>query len=121
MLKYMAPLNDHLMRLEDKKLYDFRINSAFPVQAVTYKNTALHKYIYTYNNQFHMEVLMLHDDDGVPELLHTFTLNPVDYIPLVSEMKKELSGLPQVITITKKTPIKSDPTKFHNYEVEVEY
>lgn len=117
----MAPLNDHMMRLDDKKLYDFRINNAYPVETVTYKSLTLHKYIYTYNNDFHMEVLMQHDDSGVPELLYCFTLDPIDYIPLVSEMKKELSGLPIVINITKHNPIKTDPTKFHNYQLEVEY
>ena len=68
-----------------------------------------------------MEVFLRHNSDNIPDLLHTFTLDPVDYIPLISEMRKDITGVPVNINITKVTPTKKSPTKFHNYILEVEY
>lgn len=110
------------MTLEDDKLYKFQFNNTFPVTQVTYKNEVLHRYIYSYNsNAFHMEVFLRHNAQNVPDLLHTFTLDPIDYIPLISEMKKDITGTPKYINLTKTTPTKKSPTKFHNYVLEVEY
>ena len=112
------------MTLEDDKLYKFQLNNIFPVTQVTYKNQVLHRYIYTYKNgtlNFHMEVFLRHNPQNVPDLLHTFTLDPVDYIPLISEMRKDIAGTPLVINLTKTTPTKKSPTKFHSYALEVEY
>lgn len=117
----MAPLNNFKMVLEDDKIYKFQINTHFPVTQVNYKNQVLYRYIYTYNNSFHMEVFLRHDDNNVPNLIHTFTLDPVDYIPLISELLKEITGVPASINLTKITPTKNSPTKFHNYVLQVEY
>jgi hypothetical protein len=113
----MPPLNNFIFKLQDNIQYEFELDNYYPATSVIYKGIPLFRYIYTHrNNNFHMEVFMHHGIDNKVDMLHTFILDPIDFIPLISECKKELLGKPNKIIITK-----WNPKLYHTYNLEFLY
>lgn len=99
----MPSLNTAVFHLANEFTYVFVHDTSFPVLQVNYKGETLHRYIYTLpQNGFHMEVFIRHSADNTPDLIHTFTLDPIGLTPLVAEVKEPAAGIPTKVTITKK-------------------
>lgn len=101
--------------LVNNKTYTFVIDNSVPVVS---KGDSKFEYVYSCDcgsDVMNMQVLMVHNASGVPELLDTLTLAGIDYIPFVCKLARSVKEAPAKVLLTPR----DDNNSYHMYDIEI--